>query len=102
MKRAVVCEKCKTNTATLHISGWKRGRGVRSEYGPKEHYEHPFCSECARELKQSSELLNPLLRAGPGARIIKLRILSVSPVWVAAREISSVPGAVARELSFLR
>src|SRR2546428_12700003 len=96
----VVCENCKTRTATLHLTGWtKIGR---SESEPPERIEHHFCSECASELKQSSELLNPLVRAGPGARTINLRIVSVSPVWVVAREVSSVPGAVARELSFLR
>jgi|SRR6266498_611438 len=96
----MICENCQTSVATIHLSGWQMvGTGTAEEQ--RQGIDYHFCEECAHRLKQSNPFLNPLLRAGPSARIVKLRVVSVSGDRTVVRQIYPESETAMGDLVFL-
>ena len=97
----MLCEHCQKSFATVHLSGWQRNRIDSSEQQREQPFEHHFCEECYEELRPTNPLFNPRLAAGPGARTVKLKVISASPDRIVVRPISSQSDSTQDEWDFL-
>ena len=97
----MLCENCQKIVATVHLSGWQTTRIGSDEEQREERIEQHYCEGCAQELKQSNPLLNPLLKAGPGARTLKLHVVSVSPDRIEVAAIDSESDFAQKQRGFL-
>jgi hypothetical protein len=97
----MLCEYCKKEEATVHVTGWDKLDASSGQAERKSQIERHFCRDCAVQLEQTSPLLNPLLAAGPGARKVVLRVMSVNPDRLTVRTIPDEPGQQPEEWSFL-
>jgi len=97
----MLCENCQKAFATVHLSGSRRTRIGLGEQEQEESFEHHYCEACAEELKKTSPMLNPLLQAGPGARIVELRVISASSDRIVVRQIGPDSDSSQPEWAFL-
>jgi hypothetical protein len=97
----MLCENCQKSFATVHLSGWQRTPGAPGEEEPEQSFEHHYCAACEEELSKTNPLLNPLLKAGPGARMVELRVISASLDWIVVRQIGPDSDSSQPEWSFL-
>ena len=97
----MLCENCQEKVANVHVNGWRRVSPGRNETERAEAVERHFCEPCAKELERTDPLLNPLLKAGPDGRRIKVRITSVTPDRTLARQVRSGSQAGTDDMVFL-
>src|SRR5438876_9126571 len=95
----MLCEHCKLNIATVHITGRSVVGAASSE--TTKPFEHHYCEGCAKELEQTDARLNPMLSASPGARRWKFQVIGISGERVTVREIQPDDRATGNEMSFL-
>src|SRR5205814_10065778 len=97
----MLCENCRKDVASVHLSGWQTVRIGSTDETRGQPFEHHFCATCAEELRQSNPLLNPLLQAPQGARVLKLRVTNVSPERIEVRAINPPADWAKDQWSFL-
>jgi len=83
------------------LSGWQRTPGEPGEEEREQRFEHHYCAACEEELRKTSPMLNPLLKAGPGARMVELRVMSASPDRIVVRQIGPDSNSSEQEWAFL-
>ncbi len=97
----MLCENCQKSFATVHLRGWRRTPAGSGEEEREVPFEHHFCGECYEGLKKTNPLFNPMLAAGPGARLVKLRVISASPGRIVVKPIGPQSDATQDEWGVL-
>jgi hypothetical protein len=99
--KTVLCDNCRKSVATIHLTGWE-STGVGTTEERVVSVNQHFCEACARELKQTNAFLNPGLKTRPGARAVKLRVVSVSADRVQVEVINKTSDSSKDQWCFLR